>query len=162
MTEIDFLGHIFDVSGFRLSHARVQGIKELTEPTSVKGVRSFIEMVNYFQDFIQGLSYHMTPINSVNRKKSASEPFRMSQEGRKAFFLLSQSSQLVIMKEEDPLILYTDASTKAIGSVLMQVQNGIENPVVFVSHALSDQDTRCGIMDLELNNFVYCVKNPTP
>ena len=90
----------------------------------------------------------------------------MFQEGRAAFAhikdLLSQSSQLVIMKEEDPLILYTDASTKAIGSVLMQVQNGIENPVVFVSHALSDQDTRCGIMDLELNNFVYCVKNPTP
>ena len=40
----------------------------------------------------------------------------MSQEGRAVFALikdpLSQSSQLVIMNEEDPLILYTDASKK--------------------------------------------------
>ena len=37
------------------------------------------------------------------------------------------------MNEEDLLILYTDVSTKAIGGVLMQVQNGIEKPVIFIS-----------------------------
>ena len=88
----------------------------------------------------------------------------MSQEGRAAFSLiqdlLSQSSQLVIMNEEDPLILYTDASTKAIG-VLMQVQNGIEKPVIFVSHAIY-QATRWGVMDLELYAFEYYVKSLTP
>ena len=52
MTEIEFLGHIFDVSGVRLFDARrVQGIKEFPKPTSVKGNCSFIEMVNYFRDF---------------------------------------------------------------------------------------------------------------
>ena len=43
----------------------------------------------------------------------------MINEGRAAFShikrLLAKSSQLVIMNEEDPQILYTDASTKAIG-----------------------------------------------
>ena len=66
------------------------------------------------------------------------------------------------MNEEDPLIHYADASTKAIGCVLMQVQNGIEKHVIFISHALSDQTTRWGIMELELYAFVYCVKNLTP
>ena len=65
----------------------------------------------------------------------------MSQEGRAAFAhikdLLSQSSQLVIMNEEDPLILYTDVSTKAI----MQVQNGIENS----SRMLSQIRPRVGV-----------------
>ena len=54
----------------------------------------------------------------------------MPQQGRAAFAyikdLLSYSSQLVIMNEGDPLILYTGASKKAIGGVLMQVQNSIE------------------------------------
>jgi len=59
VTEIEFLGHIFDVGGVLLSGARVQGIKELPEPTFVKGVRSFIGMVNYFRDFIHGLFYYM-------------------------------------------------------------------------------------------------------
>ncbi len=90
----------------------------------------------------------------------------MTQEGRAAFAhikgLLAKSSQLVIMNEEDPLFLYTDASTKAIGVVLMQLQNGIEKPVIFASHILSDQATRWGIMELELYAFVYCVKQLSP
>ena len=68
----------------------------------------------------------------------------MSQEDRAAFSskdLLSQSSQLVIINEEDPLILYTDSSTKAISGVLEQVQNGIEKPVIFASHALGSGHT---------------------
>ena len=85
----------------------------------------------------------MIPLTSLTKKKSASEPFRMSQDGSATFAhikdLLSQSYQLVIMNEEDPFILYSDANTKAIGRVLMQVPNGIEKPVIFISHALSDQ-----------------------
>ena len=65
------------------------------------------------------------------------------------------ASQLVIMNETDPLILYTDASTVSIGGVLMQEQNGIENPIIFISHILSDQATRWGIVELELYAFVY-------
>ena len=37
-----------------------------------------------------------------------------------------------------------------IGGVLIQLQNGIEKPVIFVSHILSDQATRWGMMELEL------------
>ena len=50
----------------------------------------------------------------------------------------------VLMNASDPLILYTDASTKAIRGELMQVQGGKEKPCVFVSHRLSDQATRWG------------------
>ena len=126
--------------------SRVQGINDLPKPTSVKGVRSFIGMVNYLRDFAKDLSSHMIPLTALTKKKSASEPFRMTQEGRAAFAHikghLSKSSQLVIMNEEDPLFLCTDVSTKAIGGVLMQLQNGIENPVISVSHILSDQASR--------------------
>ena len=74
---------------------------------------------------------------------------------------------MVIMNEVDPLILYTDVSTKAIGGGgggggSCKSKNGIEKPVIFISHALSDQATRWGIMELELYAFVYCLKNLTP
>jgi hypothetical protein len=76
--------------------------------------------------------------------------------------LLLESSKLTLMTEEDPLILYTDASTMAIGGVLMQIQGGQEFPCCFVSHALSDQATRWGIMELELFALVFCVKQLSP
>ena len=88
----------------------------------------------------------MIPLTALTKKKSASGPFRMTQKGRAAFAhikeLLAKSSQLVIMNEKDPRSLYTDASTKAIRGVFMQLQNGIEKPVIFVSHILSNQATR--------------------
>ena len=47
----------------------------------------------------------------------------MTPEARDAFLrvkdLLVNASQLVIMNETDPLILYTEASTVSIGRVLM-------------------------------------------
>ena len=103
----------------------------------------------------------MIPFTALTKKKSASEPFRMTWNSRAAFVhikgILAESSQLVILNEKDPFIHFTDASTKAIGGVLMQLQNGIEKPVIFESHNLSDQATRWGIMELELYAFVYCV-----
>ena len=85
----------------------------------------------------------------------------MTPEARDTFFrvkdLLVNASQLVIMNETDPLILYTDGSTVSIGGVLMQDQ--IESKKHHLhSHILSDQATRWGIMEHELYAFVYCVK----
>jgi len=61
------------------------------------------------------------------------------------------------MNKRNQLVLYTDASTKAIAGILMQIQEGMENPCLFVSHALSEQASKWGIMELELYAFVYCV-----
>ena len=49
-----------------------------------------------------------------------------------------------------------------IGGVLMQVQDCREQSCVFVSHTLSEQAPRWGIMELELYTFVYCVKPLAP
>ena len=68
----------------------------------------------------------------------------------------------VLLKASDLLILYTDALTKAVGGVLMQVQGGRENPCVFVSHTLSEKATRWGVMEQELFSFVFSVKSLAP
>ena len=65
MTSVEFLGHIFDEHGVHLSEKRVQGIQDLPIPTSVSAVRSFVGMVNYFRDFIKGLSSHLIPLTRV-------------------------------------------------------------------------------------------------
>ena len=54
------------------------------------------------------------------------------------------------MNASNPLILCNDASTRAMGGVLMQVQRGREKPCVLVSHTLYEQATRWGVMEKEL------------
>ena len=41
----------------------------------------------------------------------------------------------------------------------MQVQGGREKPCVLLSHTLSEQATRWGVMEPELFAFVFCVKS---
>jgi RNase H-like domain found in reverse transcriptase len=52
------------------------------------------------------------------------DEFKLSDAARVAFHtvkeLLENSAELVLMNEKDPLILYTDVSTNAIGGVLMK------------------------------------------
>ena len=52
--------------------------------------------------------------------------------------------------------------TVSVGEVLMREQSGVEKPIIFISHILPDQETRWGIMKLELYSFVFYVKQLTP
>ena len=111
-------------------------------------VRSFVGVVNYFRDSINGLSGHLIPFIALTKKRYSSEEFIFTNSARISFEtikdLLVQRTKLTIMNKQDQLVIYTDASTKDIAGVLMQIQDGI------VSHALSEQASRWEIMELEL------------
>ena len=125
MQSIKFLGHIFDENGVRLSDSRVQGIRDLPANVCERGWK-FYRDGKLFQDFIKGLSSHLIPLTQLSKKNAAQKCFEMTAEAREAIFrvkdLLVHASQLVIMNETDPLILYTETSTVSIGGVLMQEQ----------------------------------------
>ena len=150
-----------------LSEKRVQGIQDLPIPTSVSAVRSFVGMVNYFRDFIPALSSYLYPLTELTKKlKFGENGFEMTEDALSAFVrvkdMVMAHTTRVLMNDSDPFILYTDASTRAVGGVLMQVQGGREKPCVFVSHTLSEQATRWGVMEQELFAFVFCVKTLSP
>jgi hypothetical protein len=71
------------------------------------------------------LSGHLIPPYELTKKKSTSEPFRMSHVALLAFRTVKdlplEASELTIMTEIDPLVLYTGSSTNAIGGVLIQI-----------------------------------------
>ena len=48
--------------------------------------------------------------------------------------LLVKSAKRDNINPDDPLIIYADDSMKAVGGVLMQVQDGRKQQCVFVSH----------------------------
>jgi hypothetical protein len=109
------LGTYYQCSRDQNELARVQGIRAFPEPTSVKAVRSFIGMVNYFRDHIPMLSTLLIPLFVMFKKRSIFDEFKLTDAARVAFHtvkeLLQDYVELVLMTEKDPLILYTDAST---------------------------------------------------
>jgi hypothetical protein len=58
-----------------------------------------------------------------------------------------------------PIVLRTDASTKGIGGVLMNVDGGVELPVCFLSKAFTETESRWSTIEQEAYAVFYCVTN---
>jgi hypothetical protein len=146
MTSVEFVGYIFDENGVHLSKKRVQRIRDLPIPTSVSAVRSFVGTVNYFRDFIPLLSSYLQPLTELTIKRNLEENgFEMTERFLRVKVQVMGHITRVLINASDPLILYTDASTRVIGGVLMQVQGGRERPYVFVSHTRSARAPALGV-----------------
>ena len=72
---------------------------------------------------------------------------------------LREAKHLSFLREDGELILYTDASDYAIGACLMQVQDGVERPLMFISKSLTKVQRRWSTSDKEMLAIVWAVEN---
>jgi len=52
------LGHVVSNKGIEVDKAKVEVIEKLPSPTSVKGVRSFLRRVGFYQRFIKDFDFY--------------------------------------------------------------------------------------------------------
>ena len=94
--------------------------------------------INYHQSFIQDLAKTTAPLYELTGPKSK---WCWGEEHSKAFGQLKQFMTSVPVlgcpKADEPFILDTDASDFVIGGVLIQVQDGKEQPMSFASKVLN-------------------------
>jgi len=64
-----------------------------------------------------------------------------------------------ISDKQHEFTLYTDASCRAAGALLAQVQNGAEHPIAFYSKVFSPQQCRWASAELELAGIGYAVNH---
>nr|GEX61179.1 putative reverse transcriptase domain-containing protein [Tanacetum cinerariifolium] len=87
--------------------AKVEAITKWPRPTSVTEVRSFLGLAGYYRRFVEGFSRLALPLTKLMRK---SEKFVWNEEREKSFEELKQRG----------FQIYSDASKKGLGCVLMQ------------------------------------------
>eukprot|EP01127_Copromyxa_protea_P008696 TRINITY_DN199_c1_g1_i12.p1 TRINITY_DN199_c1_g1~~TRINITY_DN199_c1_g1_i12.p1 ORF type:complete len:782 (+),score=83.41 TRINITY_DN199_c1_g1_i12:1258-3603(+) len=139
MKEIRYLGHVISEGTIKMDPDKVKAIIDMSPPTKLKELRSFLGMIGWYQRFIEG--YHLTakPLEAKLSDKDESswtmnDP---STEQGKAFLLLKE--QLVkfpILRMPDwnkKFYLITDASDVGCGAILAQEHDGYELPVAFFS-----------------------------
>jgi hypothetical protein len=146
-TEVNYLGYVITSHGVRTDPKKVEAITKWHPPNTVKSVRSFLGLVQYYSKFIRNFSDVCRPLYNLTRKNVT---FEWTPECQEAFDtikeLMVKAPILAYPKAVGRFILDTDASKYAYGGVLSQMQYNEhlqkeeERPGAFVSKNFTDTE----------------------
>nr|GEW39509.1 reverse transcriptase domain-containing protein [Tanacetum cinerariifolium] len=130
------LGHKISKKGTEVDKAKIKVISKLPHPTTVKGIRSFLEHAGFYRRFIEDFSKISRPMTHLLEKNS---PFIFSNDCIQAFRILkeklTEAPILIVPNWDQPFELMCDASDFAVGAVLGQ---GIEKHFRPIHYAIID------------------------
>jgi hypothetical protein len=152
LEEVSFLGHVVSKDGLVVDPKKIKAIIEWERPTSVQEICSFLDLAGYYRRFIVGFSALSGPLTTLTRKNA---PYVWSDKCEESFQAKVVSALVLTLPMESVgYVVYTDASRKGLGCVLMQ-QGKV---VAYASRQLKDHKKNYPTHDLELVAVVYALK----
>ena len=160
---IPFLGFLVTSGGVLPDPAKIQAVKDWPLPRNTTEVRSFLGFANYCRRFIRNFATIAAPLTELTRTSSPF-PDQLTPDAIASFEALKlalTTAPLLILPSLGPdadFVLYTDASTLAIGAVLMQDQGAGLQPVAYESRKLNSHERNYPVCDLELLAVVHALR----
>ncbi|GKC68885.1 putative nucleotidyltransferase, ribonuclease H, partial [Tanacetum coccineum] len=145
--QVAFLGHIVSADGITMDPAKVKAITKWPRPTTITEVRSFLGLAEYYRRFVEGFSLLALSLTKLIRK---GEKFVWNEERKKSFKelkkILVYSLVHTLPSGTGGYQIYSDASKKGLGCVLMQ--HG--KVIAYASRKLKPYEVNYPTHDLEL------------
>jgi len=140
--KIGFLGVVIGPNGIEMEKEKVDGVLSWPQPKTVKDVRKFLGLTNYYRRFIKDFAQVARPLNMLTRKD---EKWWWEEAQQEAF---NELKQVFTMKPvlaapdlDKEFRVETDASNYATGGVLsMKCSDEKWRLVAFISKSLSDME----------------------
>ncbi|KAJ0548683.1 putative nucleotidyltransferase, Ribonuclease H [Helianthus annuus] len=121
LNQVAFLGYIVSADGIKMDPAKIVAITNWPRPTSATEVRSFLGLAGYYRRFVEGFSTIALPLTQLLRK---GVKFSRNEEREKSFEELKKrlvsAPILTLPSRSGGYQIYSDASKKGLGCVLMQ------------------------------------------
>lgn len=132
--EVKFLGFIVSGTGIRSNPEKVEPIKKLTSPSSVKELQQFLGLCTFYHRFIKNLSSIASPLYKLLQKEST---WSWTQKEESIFRELKETlmslPELSYPNSNLPYEIHCDASNVGLGAVLVQAGR----PIAFASKTLN-------------------------
>ncbi|KAL0559480.1 hypothetical protein IC582_004091 [Cucumis melo] len=155
LKQVSFLGHVVSKDGVSVDPAKIEAVTGWTRPSTVSEVRSFLGLAGYYRRFVENFSRIATPLTQLTRKGA---PFVWSKACEDSFQTLKQklvtAPVLTVPDGSGSFVIYSDASKKGLGCVLMQ-QGKV---VAYASRQLKSHEQNYPTHDLELAAVVFALK----
>ncbi|KAL0554431.1 hypothetical protein IC582_008352 [Cucumis melo] len=155
LKQVSFLGHVVSKAGVSVDPAKIEAVTGWTRPSTISEVRSFLGLAGYYRRFVENFSRIATPLTQLSRKGA---PFVWSKACEDSFQNLKQklvtAPVLTVPDGSGSFVIYSDASKKGLGCVLMQ-QGKV---VAYASRQLKSHEQNYPTHDLELAAVVFALK----
>jgi len=77
LDEVQFLGHVISTQGISVDPTKIETVVKWEKPQTVTEVRSFMGLVGYYKQFVEGFSKLLSPLTQLTRKD---QPFSWTNE----------------------------------------------------------------------------------
>lgn len=163
-SQVNFLGYEISADGTKPLPEKVEAIKNFPQPKTVKELRRFLGMLNFYRRFIHNAAQHQAPLNALlTGPVKGSHPVTFGKKELDAFEEckqgLCQAAMLAHPDSSAQLALVTDASDTAMGAVLQQQRAGAWEPLAFFSRKFSPAQTKYSPYDRELLAIYESIKH---
>lgn len=163
LCQVEYVGHLIDSNGLSFTKGRLEMAVSMNKPQTQKSLKMFIGTANYFHRHIRNLSSMIKPLEELLKdyRKNSTKPVAWNPRADKAFddvvHAIRHCPKLHFVDEAAPIFLHTDASDYGIGAYLFQLVDGVEQPVAFLSKALSGSQLKWSTYDKEAYAIYYAI-----
>jgi hypothetical protein len=167
LDKVEYVGHVIDATGKKFSLEKIAGATNFSIPTSIKGVRGFIGMANYFSDYVADMSGLLRPLRDVVKTYHDTGCLMWTSEAREAFEKVKRAIQeneklFFYDGAHGQVFVYTDASDYGIGAYVCQRcridGEDKEFAIGYYSRALTPQEQRWTTIEKECYAIVATFK----
>ena len=142
-TEVVFLGHLLSRDGIRPLQEKTDFIATIKPPKTVRELRSFLGIANYYRDHCKDFSQITAPLSKLlcGPKRPKKSIILWEEEQQKAFEtaieVLKKAETLAHDEVDRPLVLTTDASETHAGGVLEQFVHPLDDNIMYTPSTTS-------------------------
>ena len=149
--EVSYLGFTLTPEGIKPGRNKLQAIKDAKPPTTIKMVRSFVGLCNFFRTHIKDFAIIAAPLFQVTRKDSGYKSGPLPPAALQSFKILQQQLTsdpvMAFPRMDRQYALITDAATGTadtpggMGAILTQIdKDGNHFAISFASRQLKDHE----------------------
>ncbi|GBM20080.1 Transposon Ty3-I Gag-Pol polyprotein [Araneus ventricosus] len=147
-SSVKFIGHIVTPDGITPLPEKVSAITDFPEPSTVKELRRFLALINFYRQFVPNAARTQAVLNAYLKgaKKNDKTPINWTNEAKNAFEKckhdLAEATVLYHPSVNATLAIVVDASDNAVGAALQQQVTTGWQPLAFYSKSLSPAQRR--------------------
>ena len=156
LPKVSFFGYTWSDKGLSADPKKIEAVKRMELPQDVETMRSFLGLINYFNQFSPCLAELSNPLREICRQKIEFEvnkackvPLQCCKQE------ISKNIMLPYYNPKASITLQTDTSKRGLGAVLMQNST----PVMFASRTLSGSERNYQNLERECLATIWGMEN---